>query len=85
MKASEAVRFGAVSVVGMAVCCALTALVAAGTVSIAVGWIGGSIGLAVVTALLVGALVVARNRNTAHACCDGELSEVKTDRAAYCR
>jgi hypothetical protein len=79
---AEAVRFGAVSALGMAVCCTLTSLVAAGTLSVAVGWMSGSIGLAVVTALLICALVVARKRNPVRACNDCERSEVTTDRAA---
>lgn len=82
MKAAEAVRFGAVSVASMVVCCTLTALVAAGSVSVAVGWIGGSVGLAVVTGLLVGVLVIARRRNSDAACCEGERSDATTDRAA---
>jgi hypothetical protein len=66
----------------MAVCCTLSGLVAAGTVSVAVGWIGGSIGLALVAALIVSALVVTRRRSAADACCEGELTELTTDRAA---
>ncbi len=81
MNPGEAVRFGVVSVVGMAVCCTLTALLAAGAVSVAVGWIGGSIGLAVFTGLLVFALVVARRRS-AQACCEVDLSDAASDRDA---
>lgn len=82
MKPAEVVRFGAVSAVGMAVCCTLTALVAAGTVTVAVGWIGGSVGLALVAGLLVAALVFARKRHAAPDCCESETSDVTTDRAA---
>ena len=81
MRAPEAVRFGAVSAAGMALCCSLTALATAGTLSATVGWMGGSIGLGVVAGLLVGALVVARRRD-AHTCCDVELPGAATDRAA---
>ena len=51
MRAPEAVRFGAVSAAGMALCCSLTALATAGTLSATVGWMGGSIGLGVVAGL----------------------------------
>ncbi len=81
MRAPDAVRFGAVSAVGMALCCSLTALATAGSLSVTVRWMGGSIGLGVVAGLLVGALVVAR-RHDAHACCDVEgLPGAATDRA----
>ena len=78
MRAPEAVRFGAVSVEGMALCCSLTALATAGILSVTVRWLGGSLGLGVVAGLLVGALVVARRRD-AHGCCDVELPGAATD------
>jgi hypothetical protein len=65
----------------MALCCSLTALATAGTLSATVGWMGGSIGLGVVAGLLVSALAVARSRD-AHACCDVELPGSVADRAA---
>ena len=79
---AEAVRLGAVSALGMAVCCTLTALVTAGAVSVAVAWMSGSIGLAVVAVLLICSAVVARKRNTGRARNEGERSDVTTDRAA---
>ena len=80
MRAPEAVRFGAVSAMGMALCCSLTALATTGTLSVTVSWMGGSIGLGVVAGLLVGAPVVAWRRD-AHGCCDVELPDAATDGA----
>ena len=63
MNRREAVRFGAVSVVGMAVCCTLTALVAGGVITVGIASLDGSVGLALVAGLLVAALVVSRRRH----------------------
>jgi len=79
VKAAEAVRFGAASAMGMALCCSLTALATAGALSETVSRMGGSIGLGVVAGLLVGALVVAR-RHAPHACSDVALPGAATDR-----
>lgn len=73
MNRREAVRFGAVSVVGMAVCCTLTAMVTAGLITVGVASLGGSVGLAVVAGLLVAALVVSRRRN-----CDDDCPPVRS-------
>jgi hypothetical protein len=53
VSAPDAVRFGAVSAAGMALCCSLTALATAGSLSATVGRAGGSIGLGVAAGLLV--------------------------------
>jgi len=82
MKQSEALRFGAVSLAGMAACCTLTALVAAGTVSVAAGRFGGSIALAVVTGLLLCALVVAQKRNSAATCCEVAPADTATEQGS---
>lgn len=79
MRAPAVVRFGAVSAVGMVLCCSLTALATTGTLSAIVSRAGGPVGLGVVAGLLVAALVVSRRRDT-HGCCDVELPHAATDR-----